>query len=437
MSKIVETTTTGLQQAVGRSVLAPVGTDDVTELGTYLKASGGGGGSGFEPTEEQLAAMNSGITAAKVGIYDAIEGVPDVTSNDDGKVLTATYSGGEGTYGWASTPSVDEVPDVTSSDDGKVLTATYSGGTGSYAWAAASGGVNPFTTRFYSSLNSTQMNNLDDGVIVADISSLPGGYKIESGRYLIITTTATYGTSSARRTQTCIGVNAKSIYSRVADTAFSNNDTWRLGTLPPVLSSDSTDQTNNKNKVVKVNNSGTGYYLTDILEVPTVESTDDGKVLTATYSGGTGSFAWATASGGGGTAPTDYTALTYNSTYIDGTNTIGGYVVVNNVCTVMIGLKFSTLPTGTYMQMIASGLPKPKGLASGSYMFFDVSAAYETGSSNPHRWTIANQEKVGISCYRDVPSQPWTVQLQFIPASSGAASADVVRWVSFSYLIDT
>ena len=38
------------------------------------------------------------------------------------------------------TDAIDEVPDVTSSDDGKVLTATYSGGVGSYAWATAGGG---------------------------------------------------------------------------------------------------------------------------------------------------------------------------------------------------------------------------------------------------------------------------------------------------------
>lgn len=37
-------------------------------------------------------------------------------------------------------PSVDEVPDVTSSDDGKVLTASYSGGSGSYSWQTAQGG---------------------------------------------------------------------------------------------------------------------------------------------------------------------------------------------------------------------------------------------------------------------------------------------------------
>lgn len=37
-------------------------------------------------------------------------------------------------------PSVDEVPDVTSTDNGKVLTASYSGGQGSYSWQTAQGG---------------------------------------------------------------------------------------------------------------------------------------------------------------------------------------------------------------------------------------------------------------------------------------------------------
>ena len=250
--------------------------------GTQTISASGGGGGGFTPTEDQLAAMNSGITSEKVGTYDSIEGVPAVTSTDDGKILTATYSGGEGTFGWASTPSVDEVPTVTSEDDGKVLTATYSGGTGSYAWA--------------------------------------------------------------------------------------------------------------------------------------------------------------TASGGGGTAPTDWTAPTYNTNnYIDNTNTIGGYVVVNNVCTVMIGFKFGALPTtSSSMGWIARGLPVPKVPASGNngpYMFFDVNAGYQTGASN--NWTAASTEKVALYKYRDAGSAPWQTTLFFLPAASSPASTDVVRWVSFSYLIDT
>ena len=39
----------------------------------------------------------------------------------------------------------DGVPSVTSSDDGKVLKATYSGGSGSYAWATPSGGGTTYT----------------------------------------------------------------------------------------------------------------------------------------------------------------------------------------------------------------------------------------------------------------------------------------------------
>lgn len=99
----------------------------------------------------------------------SVDEVPAVTSSDDGKVLTATYSGGTGSYSWATSsvpsskplvagsnititdgandvtiaatvPAVDEVPAVTSSDDGKVLTASYSGGTGSYSWQTAQGG---------------------------------------------------------------------------------------------------------------------------------------------------------------------------------------------------------------------------------------------------------------------------------------------------------
>ena len=86
--------------------------------------------------------------------------VPASTSSDEGEVLTVNSSGTpvwstpvivtvDQSYNASSTNaqsgtavaqalatiSVDEVPDVTSGDDAKLLKATYSGGTGSYAWA--------------------------------------------------------------------------------------------------------------------------------------------------------------------------------------------------------------------------------------------------------------------------------------------------------------
>lgn len=51
-------------------------------------------------------------------------------------------------------PSVDEVPTVTSSDDGKVLKATYSGGQGSYAW-----GTDSDTTYTAGNMISIDANN--------------------------------------------------------------------------------------------------------------------------------------------------------------------------------------------------------------------------------------------------------------------------------------
>ena len=75
------------------------------------------------------------------------------TQSDISDMATETWVGQQGFL-----TSADEVPAVGSSDDGKVLKATYSGGTGSYAWATeysytlpyasqnAKGGVRAWTT---------------------------------------------------------------------------------------------------------------------------------------------------------------------------------------------------------------------------------------------------------------------------------------------------
>lgn len=119
-------------------------------------------------TTSDISDMATQTWVGQQGYLTSADEVPTVTSNDDGKVLKATYSGGAGSYSWETAPTelpasssidegkvltvdssgnptwlnvdVDEVPAVTSSDDGKVLTATYSGGVGSYAWATAGGG---------------------------------------------------------------------------------------------------------------------------------------------------------------------------------------------------------------------------------------------------------------------------------------------------------
>ena len=86
-----------------------------------------------------------------------IPNIPASTSADANKVLTVD-SNGDAIWQNVPTPSVDEVPDVTSSDDGKVLKASYSGGQGSYAWGTASsggGGVSTVTIPDITFNNST------------------------------------------------------------------------------------------------------------------------------------------------------------------------------------------------------------------------------------------------------------------------------------------
>lgn len=59
-------------------------------------------------------------------------------------------------------PPANPVPDVTSADDGKVLKATYSGGEGSYDWEDESGGV-----------PSTVGHNLNEVLIIDDTTTNP------------------------------------------------------------------------------------------------------------------------------------------------------------------------------------------------------------------------------------------------------------------------
>lgn len=117
------------------------------------------------------------IIDALQGIAEAIppaNPVPDVTSADNGKVLKATYSGGEGSYDWENEsggvpdysqatqgsvlatqysgelgwdrpedllPEGSLLPEITGNDDGKVLQAFYNDKSGSYAqWVTPSGG---------------------------------------------------------------------------------------------------------------------------------------------------------------------------------------------------------------------------------------------------------------------------------------------------------
>lgn len=104
-----------------------------------IASTGGGGGGGFTPTETQLAAMNSGITEAKVTGYDALpddEDVKDliadhfvagtnitITDNADGTQTIASSGGGSSVVKF--TPILEGV-DV--ADISQLRSADYSEG---------------------------------------------------------------------------------------------------------------------------------------------------------------------------------------------------------------------------------------------------------------------------------------------------------------------
>ena len=77
-------------------------------------------------------------TVAITGSYADLSGKPSIPSVDQS--YNASSSNAQSGTAVAQAianipaPSVEEVPTVTSSDDGKVLRASYSGGQGSYAW---------------------------------------------------------------------------------------------------------------------------------------------------------------------------------------------------------------------------------------------------------------------------------------------------------------
>ena len=112
-----------------------------------------------------LTVQKNGTTLGTFGANSATDKtidiqVPGKTSdlqNDSGFITTSDLPTVDQTYDATSVNpqsgvavaqaisgiSVDEVPAVTSSDDGKVLTASYSGGQGSYSWETAGGSSTP------------------------------------------------------------------------------------------------------------------------------------------------------------------------------------------------------------------------------------------------------------------------------------------------------
>lgn len=362
--------------------------------------------------------LTSGITA---GHYVAGSNIT-ITENQDGTETIASTGGGGGATDYSdltNKPSInnitlsgnkttsdlgiDEVPDVTSSDDGKILKASYSASTGTYNWGNLS------SSDVTSVLSTAQQNAINSGITSNKVS----GYDTIAGQM-----------ETFYPKLLDVGENVGEITAQDLDNLsfgiYEYLGMFTGSTLPTELAY--------KTGVVR------GYFTQQSVAwnvyFQMVETTD-GIFGARTYNGSTWSNWVFNVPGGGGTAPTAYSAPTNNTWTAAGVNysisgRIGGYVVSNNICTVNI--RFNLVGSGGNVsgilnQILFTGLPKPKaGLAvaltmnqctnSSTYAFgtYATSASLTPAgeirapSSHPSSWTGMNYLVISGSYLVDTSS---------------------------------
>lgn len=226
--------------------------------------------------------------------------IPTVDQTYDGTSTNA--QSGTAVASAISGLSFDEVPAVTSSDDGKVLKATYSGGAGSYSWDTDSGEANVIEAITVNS-ESTTISSKTVNIPAATAST--GGVGGTSGVM----------TPSDKEKLDGLVSNVKSDWNAASGSAA---EILNKPTIPSV------DQTYDGTSTNAQSGTAVASAISGIADVPTVGSSDDGKVLKASYSGGAGSYSWQPESGGGGTTYTagdgiDISAQDVISVKTDGT----------------------------------------------------------------------------------------------------------------------
>jgi len=273
----------------------------------------------------------------------ATRGVPASDSSDAGKFLGVNSNG---RYTWQM---VEHVPGITSSDNGKVLTASYSGGVGTAAWAAPEAGRK--VHRIYYDADSAAT-----GDTYGYLQDLEGTYDSTSQSYPRVTADDLYdwivdGQSIAliinyNPASPADFVNGGYLYPETVQATIVSNEkrvTIQFMTVDPDrcvvvgawVDTEHGESTNyakiilgddespiyqfgiQEDLTANLTSADAGKVLRagwdvpsqgspkpfiewdDVQEVPTVGSSDNGKVLKATYSGGVGSYSWETAPSSG------------------------------------------------------------------------------------------------------------------------------------------
>ena len=270
----------------------------------------------------------------KVTVNLSTSTIPDVGASDNGKVLTASYNGSEGTYGWEDVPN--ELPGISSSDNGKVLGVTDSSGTLGWVsqtpaqvnsdWNAVSG-VAQILNRPENLVQDASYVHTDNNFTDALKNKLDG---IESGAEVNVQASWSQTNSAA---DDYIKDKPENL---VQDASYVHTDNNFTDALKNKLdgieagaevnvqaswtqtNSDADDYIQNKPVLSAVATSGAYSDLSGtptINNVPAVTSSDDNKVLKASYSGGVGSYSWENESGG-----------TVTDVQVNGTSVVSGGV---------------------------------------------------------------------------------------------------------------
>ena len=281
------------------------------------------------PTLDSLNPVSSdGVARA---VIQAGAELPTRGSTDTGKVLTVANSDGD--LEWDE--PAEELPDM-AGNDGKLLGAVDNNGTMEARW------VNPPDSYPTVAGNANKVLTVNSGATGVEWANVPTELPSIAGnasKVLKVNDGATAvewadeskelpNASSADNGKVLGVTDTSGTLDWVAQTPAQVNADWNSSSGVSEILNKPTIPTVDQNYNAASTNAQSGVAVAQAIadisvdEVPTVGSTDDGKVLTASYSGGQGSYSWQTAQGGGGGGGGGASYTAGQGIAIDGNNAI-------------------------------------------------------------------------------------------------------------------